>query len=102
VTQDLIDETRGETERYMLNDLITLQNKNGDLEYRDKNGATPLHIASANGYISVVEFLLDHHVSTDLADDDQWQAIHAAACWGHLEVVELLAQVFQTSIKKLL
>lgn len=92
VTQELIDDTRGETERRMLSDLVTLQAKGGDLEFRDKNGATPLHIASANGYLSVVEFLLDHHVSTEVTDEDHWQPIHAAACWGHLEVVELLAQ----------
>ena len=35
---------------------------------------------------------LDNHVSTEVVDDDQWQPIHAAACWGHLEVVEMLAQ----------
>ena len=48
--------------------------------------------ASANGYLSVVEFLLDHHASTEVVDDDLWQPLHAAACWGHLEVVEMLAQ----------
>ena len=31
-------------------------------------------------------------MSTEVVDDDQWQPIHAAACWGHLEVVEMLAQ----------
>ena len=25
-------------------------------------------------------------------DEDLWQPIHAASCWGHLEIVELLAQ----------
>lgn len=45
-----------------------------------------LHIASANGYLSVVEFLLDHHVSTDVVDDDLWQPVHAAACWGHVSI----------------
>lgn len=43
-----------------------------------------LHIAAANGYVSVVEFLLDHHVSTDVRDKDEWQPAHAAACWGHV------------------
>ena len=38
----------------------------GDLDFKDAiSGASPLHIASANGYLSVVEFLLDHHVSTE-------------------------------------
>jgi hypothetical protein len=40
----------------------------------------------------VLEFLLDHHVSTEISDNDLWQPLHAAACWGHLEAVEILAQ----------
>ncbi|CAH0546464.1 unnamed protein product [Brassicogethes aeneus] len=92
VTQELIDETRAATEKKMLIDMKELYNAGGDLEAHDNQGATPLHIAAANGYISVVEFLLDHGVPTDLKDKDDWQPSHAAACWGHLEVIELLAQ----------
>jgi len=92
VTQELIDDTRSQTERQMLSDLVAWQATGGDMETRDHSGATPLHIASANGYLSVVEFLLDHHASTEVVDDDLWQPLHAAACWGHLEVVESLAQ----------
>ena len=36
--------------------------------------------------------MLDHHCSTEVVDNDQWQPLHAAACWGHLEAVEILAQ----------
>ena len=43
-----------------------------------------LHVASANGYIQAVEFLLDHHVRVDVEDDDSWQPVHCAACWGHV------------------
>ena len=43
-----------------------------------------LHTAAANGYVQVAEFLLEHHVSLDVQDDDSWQPIHAAACWGHV------------------
>ena len=47
VTQELIDDTRAATERKMLRDL---QSAPSDmLEWRDKQGATPLHIAAANG-----------------------------------------------------
>jgi protein phosphatase 1 regulatory subunit 16A len=28
--------------------------------------------------------LLDQHVTTDSSDNDGWQPIHAAACWGHV------------------
>ncbi|XP_046144492.1 protein phosphatase 1 regulatory subunit 16A isoform X2 [Osmia bicornis bicornis] len=92
VTQELIDETRASIEVQMLRDLQHITSIGGDLEYKDHQGATPLHIAAANGYLRVVEFLLDQHVSTDVEDNDKWQPVHAAACWGHLEVLELLVQ----------
>ncbi|XP_055379033.1 protein phosphatase 1 regulatory subunit 12A isoform X1 [Condylostylus longicornis] len=92
VTQELIDDTRAQTEKQMLNDLIEIGNNGGDLEEPDYQGATPLHIASANGYTKVVEYLLEHHVNVDSVDKDLWSPVHAAACWGHMEVLELLAQ----------
>ena len=92
VTQDLIDETRSRTENKMFSDLMQLPGQQGDLESRDRHGATPLHIAAANGYLTVLEFLLDNHCSTEVVDLDLWQPLHAAACWGHLEAVEILAQ----------
>ncbi|XP_062563251.1 protein phosphatase 1 regulatory subunit 16A-like isoform X1 [Armigeres subalbatus] len=92
VTQELIDETRAATETQMLKDLQDTAAQGGDLEVPDCQSATPLHIASANGYTRVVEFLLEQHVSTDAVDHDLWTPVHAAACWGHLEVLEMLAQ----------
>ncbi|XP_055856746.1 protein phosphatase 1 regulatory subunit 16A isoform X3 [Episyrphus balteatus] len=92
VTQELIDDTRSMTEKQMLSDLLELASNGGDLEDPDHQGATPLHIASANGYNRVVEFLLEHHVNVDAVDKDLWTPVHAAACWGHLEVLEMLAQ----------
>ncbi|GJQ79020.1 hypothetical protein Trydic_g181 [Trypoxylus dichotomus] len=83
VTQKLIDETRAHTEMQMLIDLQKLAAKGEDLESCDKQGATPLHVAAANGYITVVEYLLDQNVRTDVKDKDDWQPAHAAACWGH-------------------
>ncbi|XP_026738528.1 protein phosphatase 1 regulatory subunit 16A isoform X1 [Trichoplusia ni] len=93
VTQRLIDDTRASTEMKMLRDVDDLVKGGMDLdEPRDSQGATLLHIASANGYIKVVEYLLEHRASTDVVDHDMWQPVHAAACWGHLEVLELLVQ----------
>ncbi|XP_045520219.1 protein phosphatase 1 regulatory subunit 16A isoform X1 [Pieris brassicae] len=93
VTQRLIDETRAATEMQMLIDVAEMVKTGMDLdEPRDSQGATLLHIASANGYLKVVEFLLEHRASSDVMDHDMWQPVHAAACWGHLEVLELLVQ----------
>ena len=46
-----------------------------------------LHVAAANGYLSVVKYLLDNHVAVGPCDKDDWQPIHAAACWGHVSHV---------------
>ncbi|ODM97851.1 Protein phosphatase 1 regulatory inhibitor subunit 16B [Orchesella cincta] len=92
VTQELIEEIRALPETRMLQEVQRIHAQGGDLEVRDADGATPLHIASANGYYRVAEFLLDNHVATDVQDKDFWQPIHAAACWGHLDVLELLVQ----------
>lgn len=43
-----------------------------------------MHIASANGYSKVVEFLLENHANVDAIDRDGWTPTHAAACWGHV------------------
>ncbi|XP_040567603.1 protein phosphatase 1 regulatory subunit 16A isoform X2 [Lepeophtheirus salmonis] len=88
ITQAMIDDRRRETELRMLEDL----KQNGNLEKRNSQAITPLHISAANGYSMVMEYLLDNDVSVDVVDTDLWQPIHAAACWGHLEAVELLAQ----------
>lgn len=90
ITQEQIDVTRLATEHQMLADLREFISKGGDLEQVDHTGATMLHIASANGYIEVAEFLLDHHVSVDTRDHDSWQPIHAAAYWAQQEIMELL------------
>lgn len=84
VTQELIDDTRGSIETVMLKDMEEKAAKNGDLETPDNQGATPLHIAAANGYIRVVQFLLENNVSVDAVDKDLWTAVHASACWGHV------------------
>jgi protein phosphatase 1 regulatory subunit 16A len=90
ITQEMIDKTRSQTEQQMLIDLENLVKKypqnslrsiDDILSYRNSEGATPLHIASANGYQTVVEFLLKHHVSINLQDSDGWTPIHAAAFW---------------------
>jgi protein phosphatase 1 regulatory subunit 16A len=89
ITQQMIDETRSQVENQMLSDLQTLIKKSLSssrsiddiLSCRNDEGATPLHIASANGYQIVVEYLLQQNVSINLQDADGWTPIHAAAFW---------------------
>lgn len=96
----------------MLADIQALVQSGEDLNARDDNGATlvrqariihekksalipfiktnfaecfsQLHIASANGYLSVAELLLEHRAQVEVYDTDGWTPLHAASCWGHV------------------
>lgn len=41
----------------------------------------------------MVEFLLDQHVSTDVKDNDGWQPVHTAACWGHVSIYFVFSEL---------
>lgn len=90
ITQDRIDECRGAKEAAMLADIQALVQSGADLNAQDANGTTLLHIASANGYMSVGELLLEHRAEVEVKDSDGWTPLHAASCWGQIQMVELL------------
>lgn len=56
-----------------------------------------MHIAAANGYEEVIEYLLDNGAIIDVKDKDGWQPIHAAACWGQV-IVHFIFLVFLISV----
>eukprot|EP00042_Codosiga_hollandica_P050614 m.607908 g.607908 ORF g.607908 m.607908 type:complete len:1017 (-) comp58121_c0_seq16:591-3641(-) len=55
-----------------------------------EDGATLLHIAAANGYHDLVEYLLRYGANINAQDDDGWTPLHAAVSWGHIFVVKKL------------
>lgn len=93
ITQQQIDETRSQVEMEML-DFLKQQLKAGvDLNtIKFACNASPLHVAAANGYLQIVEFLLENNFQINVNDDDNWMPIHAAVCWGNPEILEILAQ----------
>uniref|UniRef100_A0A3Q3NKZ6 Protein phosphatase 1, regulatory subunit 16A n=1 Tax=Mastacembelus armatus TaxID=205130 RepID=A0A3Q3NKZ6_9TELE len=90
ITQAHIDECKQTREKAMLADVRALFKSGADLNAQDNNGATLLHIASANGYISVAELLLENRVQVEVKDSDGWTPLHAASCWGQIQIGELL------------
>ena len=45
------------------------------------------HVAAANGWTNVIDFLLENEADFEVADNDGWQPIHAAAAWGHVSAI---------------
>jgi len=56
----------------------------------DAWGATALHFASFHGHIAVGMLLLEHGANVSAQTNDGWTPLHNAARGGHLEVVQLL------------
>lgn len=57
----------------------TLVEHGASLETRGSNGATLLHLASAQGNVKVARYLFSHHFSANVLDDNGETPLHALA-----------------------
>jgi ankyrin repeat protein len=69
---------------------LLLQQNHADVDARDNLNQTPLHEASTNGHLKVVELLLDHKADVNATTTAQNTPLHGASESGHLEVVQML------------
>lgn len=67
-----------------------LQTPGVDVESRDGEGFTPLHIAVYIGHVATVQLLLDRNADVDARFDSGWTLLHLAARYGHRPTVQLL------------
>ncbi|CAF3672911.1 unnamed protein product [Rotaria sordida] len=85
--------------------LITL---NADIEEKsdgmpqDRQGIRPLHLACKEGYLSIVEYLIEQGTQIDVIDTDSWTPLHYACSKGHLDIVKLIYSNEKTFFQKLL
>ena len=61
-----------------------------DINCVDNVGNTPLILAAVNGCYDAVQHLLENGADPCTANHRGWNALHAAACSGHVTVVETL------------
>ncbi|KAM8811108.1 protein phosphatase 1 regulatory subunit 16A [Eudromia elegans] len=90
ITQERIEAARGAREQALLRDIRQRLRAGADLDAPLQHRATLLHVAAAHGYAEAAELLLQHRASPGAKDEDGWEPLHAAACWGQLRLVELL------------
>lgn len=74
--------------------LMMRQHKNTiDLNIQEKiYGWSPIHVASVDGQLSMVQLLANRGADVDLKDFSSWTAKEHAALRGHLRIAEFLAE----------
>ena len=61
-----------------------------DVNQKNKDGATPLHLAGRTGNSQMVEFLIANGADIDSRDFEEYTPLHNAAWNGHIEAVKIL------------
>ena len=62
------------------------------IKEKDDHGNTGLHFASANGYLEIVQYLIQNGAELNLVNDTENTCLHWAALNGHLNIVTLLLE----------
>jgi ankyrin repeat protein len=68
------------------------------IEATTEDGATPLLLAADMGHVKAAEILLNNGADLLHKDKEGWQAIHWAAQFGHLGILEYLCPKIVASI----
>uniref|UniRef100_A0A4X2LZA8 Unconventional myosin-XVI n=1 Tax=Vombatus ursinus TaxID=29139 RepID=A0A4X2LZA8_VOMUR len=74
----------------MLNDIKQLLSSGGNVNEKNDDGVTLLHMACASGYKDVASLILDHGADLNVVDNQYWTPLHLAAKYGQTNLVKLL------------
>ncbi|MEJ1274258.1 hypothetical protein NN561_005140 [Cricetulus griseus] len=74
----------------MLTDVRHFLSSGGDVNEKNDDGVTLLHMACASGYKEVVALILEHGGDLNRVDDGYWTPLHLAAKYGQTTLVKLL------------
>ncbi|KAM0425303.1 hypothetical protein ACHAPT_009359 [Fusarium lateritium] len=82
------EQPTGETGRQKLR--VMLSDKDTQVNVRDVNGGTPLHLAAQHGLLEAAQALINAGADVSAMDKKERQPLHKACLEGHAELVALL------------
>ncbi|XP_077014773.1 unconventional myosin-XVI isoform X2 [Tamandua tetradactyla] len=74
----------------MLTDVKHFLLSGGNVNEKNDEGVTLLHMACASGYKEVVSLILEHSGDVNIVDNQYWTPLHLAAKYGQTNLVKLL------------
>uniref|UniRef100_A0A336MCK7 CSON015215 protein n=1 Tax=Culicoides sonorensis TaxID=179676 RepID=A0A336MCK7_CULSO len=75
-----------------LNALKVISRQKNDINSKNDENETPLHLACFKANMSAVQFLLENHGDLDAQDNRGWSCVHRAAQSGNIKVLEYLLE----------
>ena len=75
-----------ETAQYLIGEKVDVNSKT------DTDGMTPIILASAKGYLALVQQLINKGAQIDAKRNDNYDAAYAAAQQGHLDNLKVLIE----------
>lgn len=89
--EDAVNEIRDKMKNKMLDDMKEAVKQGADLNKTYESGATWLHVAACNGYLEVVQFLMDQpSINSNIGDEDGNTPLHLAVQFQQYECVMYL------------
>ena len=73
-----------------INELIRHINQGDDVNMKNNENETPLHVSSSNGHLQIVQFLVEHGANINSINKSQETPLSLSSANGHLPIVEYL------------
>ena len=74
------------------NNKNVIEKKDIEIDFKNKDGYTPLMIASYKGNTDIVKLLLEYNASIDMTNDNNYTALIYACIYGRADVVKILLE----------
>jgi ankyrin repeat protein len=90
LTQELIEEMSKVLHLIDMSKVQDLLERGADLEAKNEEGWTPLHLASYKDNIETTKLLIDAGADVEAKDNHGMTPLHWATNWNHIEIAKLL------------